>query len=252
MTLNRRRFLQRATQAAVGMGAAASFPATSSRVCAAPGADAPLKVCMLSGSEEYKSNESLAAFQEELEKNYPIRCSRAFWTSRHNLPGLDALASCDLMLLFTKRLELPDDQMKPIKEYCLSGRPIVGIRTASHAFDNWLELDRLVFGGDYSGHFKSGLTTQLKISHGASEHPILEGFAPFKTSTKLYKNPHLADDVDLLLTGSIPDHTEPVAWTRLYRDGRMFYTSLGGPEDFERDVFKKMLVNAILWTTHRD
>jgi type 1 glutamine amidotransferase len=55
----------------------------------------------------------------------------------------------------------------------------------------------------------------------------------------------------LLLTGAIPDHTEPVAWTREHRGGRVFYTSLGGPEDFEKDVFRRLVVNAIFWTAQR-
>ena len=122
------------------------------------------------------------------------------------------------------------------------------MRTASHAFQNWLELDREILGGDYRGHYGSGLITKVAIANGASDHPILKGVEPFETPTKLYKNPHMADDTNLLLTGTIPEHTEPVAWTREHRGGRVFYTSLGGPEDFEKKVFRTLLVNAIFWT----
>jgi type 1 glutamine amidotransferase len=155
------------------------------------------------------------------------------------------------MLLFTKRLEIPSDQLELVKKYCLAGRPIVGLRTASHAFQKWLELDHLILGGDYRGHYGSGSVTKVGIASGASEHPILKGVEPFETTSKLYKNPHPAEDTKLLLTGSIPDHTEPVAWTRKYRDGRLFYTSLGGPEDFKNKVFQTLLVNAIFWTARR-
>jgi type 1 glutamine amidotransferase len=153
------------------------------------------------------------------------------------------------MVIFTKRLEPPKEQLDRIKRYCLAGRPIVGVRTASHAFQNWLELDREVFGGDYKGHYGSGLVTKIKVAAEAAGNPVLKGFKPFETTTKLYKNPQLADDTTLLLTGTIPDHTEPIAWTREYKGGRVFYTSLGGPEDFENDAFRQMLVNALYWTT---
>jgi type 1 glutamine amidotransferase len=250
MTLNRRRFIQRLGRAGMGLTAASSI-ANASRFAFAAATEEPLRLCLLSGSEEYKSNESLTAFQELLEKKYPIRCARAFWTSKTNLPGLEALDSCDVMLLFTERLELPPEQLDRIKKYCLAGRPIVGVRTASHAFQNWLELDRDILGGNYKGHYGSGLTTKVTVAANASDHPILNGFKPFETSTKLYKNPRIAEDTQLLLSGAIPKHTEPVAWTREYGGGRIFYTSLGGPPDFENEVFRNLLINGIYWTAKR-
>jgi type 1 glutamine amidotransferase len=251
MKLNRRRFIGRVAQAGLGLGAAASLAPFSSLAFATATKDQPLKLCMVSGSEEYKSNESLAAFQELVEKKFPIKCSRAFWKSKTELPGLDALATCDVMLVFTKRLEPPSDQLELIKKYCLAGRPIVGLRTASHAFQKWLEFDHLILGGDYHSHYGSGPMTKVAIASGAAGHPILKGVEPFETPTKLYKNPHIADDTNLLLTGTIPEHTEPVAWTRKNHDGRVFYSSLGGPEDFKKKVFQTMLVNAIFWTAQR-
>jgi type 1 glutamine amidotransferase len=238
-------------KAGAGLGAASMLLNSASAVFAAPTKGKPIRLCMLSGSEEYKSNESLAAFQELLENKLPVKCSRAFWKSKTELPGLDALASCDVMLLFTKRLDIPADRLELIKKYCLAGRPIVGVRTASHAFQKWLELDREILGGDYRGHYGSGVVTKVAIESGASDHAVLNGVEPFETTSKLYKNPHPANDVKLLLTGSIPDHTEPVAWTRSNRGGRVFYTSLGGPEDFKHKMFQTLLVNAIFWTAQR-
>jgi len=249
--VNRRTFIRRV--AGAGMAATAASGTAGAAIRAfALGTDAkPVRLCMLSGSAEYKSNESLAAFQEVVEKDYPVKCSRAFWTSKTSLPGLDALEQCDVMLLFTKRLEIPGEQLELVKKYCLAGRPVVGLRTASHAFQNWLELDREVLGGDYKGHYKSGLLTKVEIVEGVSDHPVLKGVQPFETPSKLYKNPHIADDTKLLLTGSIPEHTEPLAWTRAHNSGRVFYTSLGGPEDFEMPVFRRLLVNAVFWSANR-
>ena len=67
------------------------------------------------------------------------------------------------MLLFTKRLELPADQLELVKKYCLAGRPIVGLRTASHAFQNWLELDHEIFGGSYAATMGRGKLPKWRL-----------------------------------------------------------------------------------------
>jgi type 1 glutamine amidotransferase len=210
-----------------------------------------LKVCLISGSAEYKSDVSLPKLQAYLEKHHAVKCSRAFATSDSDLPGLENLATCDVAVLFTRRLKLKGEQLERIKNYCLSGKPLVGIRTASHAIQTWLALDHEVFGGDYQMHYKEGPRTDVKIVPAAKDHPILKGFKPYQSAGSLYKNPKVAKDVDVLLTGSIPEHTDPVAWTRLYKGGRVFYTSLGHPQDFEEENYLRLLSNAILWTARR-
>ena len=189
---------------------------------------APLKVCLVSGSLEYDSDASLAKLQQHLEKNLHIKCSRAFIKDKDvsNLPGLENLDSCDVMLLFTRRLEITGEQLEH-QEILPSGKPLVGVRTASHAFQNWLDLDKDVLGGNYKGHYKDGPLTTIEFTDKAKGHPILDGVKPFQSKGSLYKNTGLAKDVEVLLTGLIPDHTEPIAWTRAHKGGRIFYTSLG-------------------------
>jgi putative membrane-bound dehydrogenase-like protein len=211
-------------------------------------AEKPLRVCLVSGSLEYHSNESLSAFQEYLEKNYNVQCSRAFRKSDDDLPGLENLDSCDVMLLFTRRLTIKGEQLERIKKYCASGKPIVAVRTASHAFQNWLALDKEIFGGDYQNHYGDKTKTKVSIVEKAKDHPILSGFKEFYSLGSLYKNPHLGKDVEVLLTGDNGEHVEPIAWTRAYKGGRIFYTSLGHPKDFEEESFRRMLANALLWT----
>lgn len=211
--------------------------------------DRPVKVCLVSGSLEYKSDESLARLQHFLEKNYNIRCSRAFRQTDKNLPGLENLDNCDVAIFFTRRLTPTADQLQRVQKYCQSGKPIIGLRTASHGFQNWLDFDREILGGNYRGHYPAGPTCQVKFAAGAASHPLLRGVQPFSSVASLYKNTGLADDTTVLLTGSIPGHTEPIAWTRQHKGGRVFYTSLGHPQDFENEPFLRLLVNAIYWTT---
>src|SRR5205823_1013872 len=90
-----------------------------------------LKVCLVSGSLEYDSDGSLAAFQKHLEANYPVICTRAFRKTDDDLPGLENLDHCDVMLLFTRRLTIKGKQLEMIQAYCKAGKPIVALRTAS-------------------------------------------------------------------------------------------------------------------------
>ena len=212
----------------------------------------PLRVCLVSGSLEYDSDGSLNKFQKHLEKHYVAECARAFIKSEKDLPGLENLDTCDVMLLFTRRLKISGEQLERVKKYCLSGKPIVGIRTASHAFQNWLELDKEVLGGNYKGHYDAGPVCDVQFADQPATHPILKRVQPFKSVGSLYKNTGLAKDVNILLTGAIPEHTEPIAWTCDYKGGRVFYTSLGHPKDFDDPNFVTLIANALFWTAQRE
>ncbi len=209
----------------------------------------PLKVCLVSGSLEYDSNESLAKLQKHLEKKYNIQCSWAKRKAVDDLSGLENLQTCDVAVFFTRRMTIKGEQLAAVKKYCQSGKPLVAIRTASHGFQNWLAFDRIVLGGNYRNHYPSGPICQVKIVPAAETHPILKGVKPFTSVASLYKNIGIAKDTNLLLTGSIPDHIEPLAWTRMHKRARVFYTSLGHPQDFDNEQFLRLITNAIFWTT---
>jgi len=213
---------------------------------------APLKVCLVSASAEYKSDASLAEFQQYLESRCRAACTRVFGADQGDrLDHLEAIDSCDVLLVFARRVTLPDDQLERVKRYCAAGRPLIGVRTASHAFQNWLAFDKEVLGGDYQGHYGAGPPVQVTVVDRARGHPVLEGVGPLASPYSLYKNPAVAGDAEVLLTGAIPGHAEPVAWTRVHQGGRVFYTSLGGPDDFKKETFRRLLVNALFWTSKR-
>ena len=221
-----------------------SGPAATASTKKAPGdAKKPIKVCLVSGSLEYDSDTSLGLLQDFLEKNYPVRCARAFLKTDTDLPGLENLDTCDVAVFFTRRLKISGEQLERVKKYCASGKPIAAIRTASHGFQNWLEMDKEVLGGNYGNHFGPG-TTKVTPVAGAKDDPILRGVGPFETTGSLYRNTGLASDVHILLNGAIPDHVEPVAWTRVHNGGRVFYTSIGQQADFKNPQYLRLLVNA--------
>ena len=213
----------------------------------------PLKVCLVSASAEYKSHESLAELQRHLESACAVQCTRAFGEDKgKDIPGLEALDAADVMVLFTRRVTLDEAPLARVKRFCAAGKGVVGLRTASHAFQNWLEIDKDLFGGSYKGHYGKDEPAQVVLAEKAKDHPVLAGVKPFGTPGKLYKNPSLAPDVTLLLTGTAGDKREPVAWAREVACGRVVYTSLGVPEDFANADFLRLMANAVFWTARRE
>ena len=208
-----------------------------------------LNLCMLSGSFEYESEASLTIFKRYVERHYPIQANLIVYNSEDDDPSLTALDDADALLVFTRRLNTEGASLKQFQTYCEDGRPIVGVRTASHAYQNWLEFDRVVLGGDYQGHYGAGPIVRAEVID--TEHPILEGISAFASYGSLYKNPSLGDDTSVLLMGRTSEHSEPVAWTRLHNGGRVCYTSLGHQKDFEVVPFLRFLAQSILWVSEQ-
>lgn len=257
--INRRRFIFHSAHSTIGLSA--SLAAITQREVLAEFLEVetsprppvrPLHVCLLSGSEEYHSDESLTWFGDYLEQSFGVKASKAFAKGLSELPGLEALDACDCLIIFTRRLEISGEPLERIKRYILGGRPVIGIRTASHAFQNWLELDKLVFGGDYQNHYGRDFLPHIEVVETAKDHPLVQGFEPYTSSGSLYRNPHLAPDTTVLLKGTIPGHSEPVAWTRTHKGARVFYTSLGHRDDFRQKSFVRMLSRAVFWVCERD
>src|SRR5262249_40532219 len=102
-------------------------------------------IVLISGDEEYRSEETLPQLAKILAKHHGFKCTVLFAVDlkdgtinpnqNDNIPGLEALRTADLMILFTRFRNLPDGQMKDIVDYVESGRPIIGLRTATHAFN---------------------------------------------------------------------------------------------------------------------
>src|SRR5262249_24836390 len=102
------------------------------------------KVVLVSGDEEYRSEEALPQLAKILAKRHGFTCIVLFAIGKDgaidpktndNIPGLEALDTADLMIIATRFRHLPDDQMKHLVDYVESGRPIIGLRTATHAFE---------------------------------------------------------------------------------------------------------------------
>jgi type 1 glutamine amidotransferase/nicotinamidase-related amidase len=227
------------------------------------------RVVFISAESEYGAAESLPGFAHELETKYGLCCEilqgsvQKSGEDRNYIPGMEALTDADLAVLFVRRRALPAADMKYFRDYMDSGKPLIGLRTASHAFDTrgkapegygeWPDLDPKVLGGSYHGHHGRGPKCTVTLAAGAGAHPILAGVKlPFTSDGSLYEVRPLAKSTKPLLIGTIPDkEPEPVAWTNRYGRSRIFYTSLGHPDDFRNEHFRKFLVNAVFWAMNK-
>lgn len=207
----------------------------------------PLKVVLISGSELYKSEISLSEFKDYLENNHPVQVTLLQATGKANLPGLEALEDCDIALIYTRRLEIEGEQLERIKKYCLSGKPLAAVRTTSHGFQNWLELDQLVLGGSYHGHYKADVLTRSITAPGMENHPVLSGVGVLDSTASLYRTHPIAKDATMLLGGVAPEGAQPLAWVREHEGGKVFYTSLGSVDDFRNPNFQRFIANALFW-----
>ena len=186
---------------------------------------------------------------------------------QHDLPGIHVLKSADLLLISMRRRTLASDQLQLFRDYVAAGKPVMGIRTANHAFclrnqpapegfADWPEFDRDVIGGSYTNHYGNGPKTSVTLAEGtSSDHRILKGvdLAQLIGNGSLYKVAPLQPSASALLMGSIPDNpAEPIAFLNKRTDGgTTFYTSFGHIDDFKEPAFKQMLVNTARWLTHK-
>ncbi len=185
---------------------------------------------------------------------------------RHDVPGLEALYDADLLVLSMRRRALPVVQMDHLERYIRSGKPMVGIRVSIVPFQVssappghviWSAFDREVLGCHYRGYAAESRQSgcDVWVLPEAADHPILKGVQPAKFHSRcwLYKLRPLAETVTPLMAGrwSAEGPTEPVAWTNTYHGGRVFYTSLGHPDDFKLEPFNRLLLNGIRWALDR-
>jgi type 1 glutamine amidotransferase/nicotinamidase-related amidase len=205
-------------------------------------------VVIVAAEQEYHAKETLPAFAKTELESRGMDCKVLTGDDPKTLEGTQALDDADLLILFARRRELPADQFAHFQKYFDSGKPIVGLRTASHAFQTYLAFDKEVLGGNYQNHYGKEGGTAITVAPGAETNPIFRGVSlPFEGKGSLYKNSPLPEATNPLLMGKWTDKTEPIAWTSTHKGGRVFYTSLGHPDDFQTPAFRRLLVNGILW-----
>lgn len=208
----------------------------------ADGAGKGKKAVLVGGDEEYRSEEGLPQLGKILAKRHGFACTVLFAIDpktgeidpnrNDNIPGLEALDDADLMIILARFRDLPDDQMRHLADYVESGRPIIGLRTATHAFKlkPRRAYSRYSFDSkEWDGGFGRKVLGETWISHHGRHgsqstrgivvekmrhHPILRGIADGDVwgPTDVYgvRLP-LPEDCEPLLLGQVLDGMKPTA-----------------------------------------
>ena len=221
------------------------------------------RIVLIAADDEYHSEEMLPQLAKILAEHQGFNCTVLFSINpsdgtidphqRSNIPGLEALEKADLLIVFTRFRDLPDDQMKRIVDYVESGRPVIGIRTATHAFaiaanqtnaryswnskmEGWEGgFGRRVLGETWVAHHgdHGKQSTRAVIVPGQEKNPILRGIGEdIWVPTDVYEvrlplpetcRPLLLGQVlsgmqpnDPPVAGKPNDPMLPVAWTNAY------------------------------------
>ncbi|MCE9608846.1 MAG: ThuA domain-containing protein [Chthoniobacter sp.] len=220
------------------------------------------------GENEYHTWETLPEFAKAELESLGFKCSyvNAPPAGGNEFANFQEIKEADLLLISVRRRTPQKEMLDLIRQHLDAGKPLVGIRTASHAFDAkpmddrhsaWSSFDRDVLGGHYENHYGNDLPPLVHVAGGAEKDPILTAVAvdTFRTRYSLYRSQNLVAGTKTLLTGAIEvnekEVTEPVAWTNTNANRRVFYTSLGGPDDFAAPTFRRLLLNGVLWALDR-
>lgn len=220
-------------------------------------------IVLLAGDEEYRSEEAMPMLGKLLSQKHGFQCTVIFSMSddgtidpnnQNNMPGIDALESADLVIMSLRFRNLPDEQMVHFDNYLKSGKPIIGLRTSTHAFNipkdsessfrhysfNSREKWKGGFGqqvlGDtwinHHGQHKSQSTGGV-INEEFENHPILRGVEDVWGPTDVYGIRNLTDDAKILMYGAVLEGMEqndapvegkkndpmmPVAWLKSFEN----------------------------------
>lgn len=242
----------------------------------------PPHVVLVVGTLHYSPERSLPLFAQELER-HGFRTTLVVSTGdpekkqEHVLPGIEALAQADVAIFFMRFLQLPDREWQPIEDYLKSGKPVIGLRTANHAFkypkehprSEWNDgFGRRALGTPYLVHQTSPTQVSSIPQHAA--HPIMShvpknswesagtlyltrlegGCIPLLTGTGQGKVRLLEKDFGTILVND--SESDIVAWAwRNEWGGKVFGTTLGHPADFAQEAFTRMLVNSVCWAVDK-
>lgn len=237
-------------------------------------------VVLVAGTLHYSPELTLPVFAEELERfgfKTTVVVGEGDPEKKNTdvLPGIEALYDADVAIFFCRFLKLPDEEWKPIEDYITSGKPVIGLRTANHAFKypkghpryEWnMGFGRRVLGGPYVVHQQG--TTDITVVDRHRKHPIMThieksnwvsegtlyltrlepGCIPLVTGTGEGKSRLLEREMGTVMVNE--SEADIVAWVWGNEwGGEVFGTSFGHPADFGEVSFNRMLINSVCWMT---
>ena len=270
-----------------------------------PGGDGPGKgkhIVLIAAEQEYRSEQSMPMMAKILSQHHGFDCTVLFGVNElgqvdptlpvypekgkesefkeHHIPGLEKLASADLVIFFARLLTLPKFELQQIVDYVDSGKPMIALRTANHGFRGPLpyKIDGKqvrwgedVLGGTFLNHHGRwhADSTRGFFDKTHEQHPILTGVADIWGDSDVYRTykegTSLPADCRALvwgqpLMGRKPDDLPnkeleplPVAWVKPWqtstgKSARVFQCTMGSGTDLKNAGLRRLLVNAAYWS----
>lgn len=253
-------------------------------------------VVLLAGDEEYRSEEALPQLAKILSQRHGFKCTVLFSINANgeidpdehkNQPGLENLKTADLVVMSLRFREWPDDQMRHFDEYVQSGKPIIALRTSTHAFDHksgtyekygWQSKT-------WTGGFGKQILGETWVSHWGAhgkqatrgipvpskkDHPTMKGVDDVFCTTDVYEA-QPPEDANILMygavvdgmtiedppafeekktkNGSVQDINHPMMPIVWTRPNKTLTTTMGAATDFLNEDLRRLIVNAAYWLT---
>ena len=216
----------------------------------------------------------------EVDPTMPVYPEKGKELKPHHIPGLEQLASADLVIFFTRLLTLPMSERELIVKYIDSGRPIIALRTANHGFQAPLpyKIDGRqvrwgedVLGGTFLGHhgrWHADSTRGIPVPE-MKDHPILSGVKDIWGNSDVYRTYKAGTSLPTGCTAVVwgqplmgrnrddEPNTKleplPVAWFKYWqtsegKTARVFQSTMGSGTDLECAGLRRLIVNAAYWT----
>ena len=254
-----------------------------------PGKDGPgkgKKIVLIAGDEEYRTEESCPMLGKILSQRHGFDCTVLFSMSKDDkyidpnnqnyIPGLKAVNDADLIIIGTRYRQLDDDSYRILLNYLNAGKPVIGYRTATHAFTGKGETDgfkwnsfgpNILGEGWVSHHGKHKSQGTRGLTEKANKgHAVLRGVnQPWGTSDVYGIKRVTPENATILLRGAVLESLDPraarvpgkanepmmpLAWLREYTSpdgkakGQAFCTTMGASVDFADENLRRLIVNA--------
>lgn len=252
------------------------------------------KVVIVTGDEEYRSEETGPMLGKILSKTHGFDVHVLFAINpetgfidpnfQQNIPGTDKLDEADLMIIGTRFRQLPDEQLAPIARFLNAGKPVIGFRTATHAFRGdatagdfkWAEFGLKILGETWVSHHGKHKAegTRGVIEEANADHPVLSGVRSVFGTSDVYGIANLDQSAaTILLRGAVTETLDPkskalegekndpmmpIAWLREYESpdgktkGEAFCTTMGASVDFANPSLRRLVVNAAFHLTGQE
>lgn len=247
-------------------------------------------IVFIASDHEYRSEEAVPAIARIMAKRYGFKCTVLFGldkkghikTGSNNIPGIEALDNAVMLFLGVRFLTPNDQWMEHFENYLNAGKPVLGLRTTTHAFSNLKGkykkynynytgkdftggFGRQILGETWAGHYGHNhkCSTQLDIVSEQAKHIVLAGVKDMHTKAGAYSAAPMPNSVVLAncqvlttmeqnsapLTSKAP---KPALWLRTYKsvsgkEGRVFCSTQGASEDIVNEGFRRAIINGVFW-----